>query len=217
MYPKEIRSEVREIYLSESDLEGELDLRDFTYNLLGGGSKIYVSAQVDESKVIFQNKPRGVEIIKCLNAQDYINQQYPTPKEREKEKELSFGKLNNVFNKKSLEVDYLARVSRGLKELHERNLVHGDFHSGNILVHDSRILISDFGTSHLSSQENGKVFGVLPYVAPELLLGNFYTQSSDVYAFGMIAYELLTGAVPYYDEDWNNLAKKVVFDNYRPD
>ncbi|CAI2170897.1 6840_t:CDS:2 [Funneliformis geosporum] len=43
------------------------------------------------------------------------------------------------------------------------------------------------------------VYGVLPYTAPEILRGQHYTQSSDIYSFGMIMYEVVSGFPPYYD------------------
>src|SRR5207249_7428625 len=44
-----------------------------------------------------------------------------------------------------------------------------------------------------------KIYGVLPYVAPEVLRGKEYTQASDIYGFGVIAYEVCTGLPPYHD------------------
>src|SRR6185437_3220863 len=46
---------------------------------------------------------------------------------------------------------------------------------------------------------NKKIYGVLPYVAPEVLRGKEYTQESDIYGFGIIAYEICTGLPPYYN------------------
>src|SRR6266487_813199 len=44
-----------------------------------------------------------------------------------------------------------------------------------------------------------KIYGVLPYVDPEILRGREYTQASDIYGFGIIAYEVCTGLPPYHD------------------
>ena len=71
-YPKEERSEIREIYLNEPSLEGELDLEDFGWWL----REIHVSQVVDESKINFKNAQNDsedeeeVQIIKCFNAQE---------------------------------------------------------------------------------------------------------------------------------------------------
>src|SRR3954452_21206432 len=50
-----------------------------------------------------------------------------------------------------------------------------------------------------SQSGNKNIYGVLPYVAPEVLRGKECTQSSDIYGFGIIAYELCTGLPPYHD------------------
>ena len=66
------------------------------------------------------------------------------------------------------------------------------------------IRISDFGLSKLiganpNSPEKKNIFGVLPYIAPEVLSGEEYTKAADVYSFGIIAYEIVTGFPPYPD------------------
>jgi serine/threonine protein kinase len=43
------------------------------------------------------------------------------------------------------------------------------------------------------------VYGVLPYVAPEILRGQIYTQASDIYSFGIIMFRIISGLPPYYD------------------
>ncbi|CAB4418725.1 unnamed protein product [Rhizophagus irregularis] len=50
-----------------------------------------------------------------------------------------------------------------------------------------------------SQSNNKKIYGVLPYMAPEVLRGKEYTQKSDIYGFGIIAYEICTGFPPYHD------------------
>ncbi|RHZ88839.1 hypothetical protein Glove_21g72 [Diversispora epigaea] len=75
---------------------------------------------------------------------------------------------------------------------------YGDFHPGNILANDFKtraLLISDFGLSKIvgKSLENSNkrnIFGVLPYVAPEVLCGEENTKAADVYSFGIVTYEL---------------------------
>ena len=91
-YPKENRSGVEEIHLGEPTLEGELDLGDFTYELYGKGIKVFISPQIDETKLTFKNKPEKVKIIKQVQAQEYTNKQYPTYKEREKLTELDISR-----------------------------------------------------------------------------------------------------------------------------
>ncbi|XP_038897112.1 probable receptor-like protein kinase At1g80640 [Benincasa hispida] len=93
-------------------------------------------------------------------------------------------------------------VARGLEYLHEhRNppVVHRDLKSSNILLDsDFNAKLSDFGlTVNLGSQnKNIKLSGTLGYVAPEYLLDGKLTDKSDVYAFGVVLLELLTGKKP---------------------
>ncbi|CAG8575920.1 6596_t:CDS:2, partial [Ambispora leptoticha] len=80
-----------------------------------------------------------------------------------------------------------------------KELIHRDLHSGNIVG----FYITDLGLCQLvnSQKEEGEIFGVLPYVAPEVLQGHPYTQKSDIYSFGIIAYEFLVNAYPYAELD----------------
>ncbi|RIB09873.1 kinase-like domain-containing protein [Gigaspora rosea] len=98
----------------------------------------------------------------------------------------------------------LRTIANGLSAIHKANLVHKDFHSGNI-VNESlhRPFITDFGLCKSVSQDSSstEIFGVLPYIAPEVLhtKGKEYTQKSDIYSFGIIMSELFTGYPPYHD------------------
>jgi serine/threonine protein kinase/Leucine-rich repeat (LRR) protein len=113
--------------------------------------------------------------------------------------------LSNKKQELSLKekISQLFHLSQGLKDIHQKNLVHRDFHSGNILkgIEKTTCLIADLGlckpANELDKEE--KIYGVMPYVAPEVLQEKPYTQASDIYSFGIIAYEILSGLSPYYD------------------
>ena len=114
--------------------------------------------------------------------------------------------LNNRFNSMNWneKLDILIQIARGLNEIHDNKLIHHDFHCGNILENFGSIFITDLGLCQpanvkTSQNENKKIYGVLPYVAPEVLRGKEYTQASDIYGFGIIAYEVCTGLPPYHD------------------
>ncbi|RHZ81675.1 hypothetical protein Glove_117g39 [Diversispora epigaea] len=100
----------------------------------------------------------------------------------------------------------LTELSFSSKLIHELDIVHQDFHPGNILSKNFKdsIQISDFGLSKLiganpNSLGKKNIFGVLPYIAPEVLNGEEYTKAADVYSYGIIAYEIVTGFPPYPD------------------
>ncbi|RHZ74170.1 hypothetical protein Glove_227g140 [Diversispora epigaea] len=101
----------------------------------------------------------------------------------------------------------LYRLSEKLMNIHKLDIIHQDFHPGNILSYDfeNDMYISDFGLSKLieanpNNPKKRNIFGVLPYIAPEVLSGEKeYTKAADVYSFGIIAYEIVTGFLPYPD------------------
>ncbi|CAI2177391.1 3979_t:CDS:2 [Funneliformis geosporum] len=130
------------------------------------------------------------------------------------------GNLRHYLGNKNQElgignkIGQLANIAQGLKDIHAKNLVHRDFHSGNILkgIERTGCLITDLGLCRPANEakQEDKVFGVMPYVAPEVLRQQPYTQASDIYSFGIVAYEILSGLPPYYDQahDVNTDPKK---------
>ncbi|RIA87213.1 kinase-like domain-containing protein [Glomus cerebriforme] len=117
-------------------------------------------------------------------------------------------KLNRDFNSLDWKdkIFTLREIARGLYDIHKEGLTHQDFHSGNILnleYFGNSPCITDLGLSKPANENFEKrdkeIYGVLPYVAPEVLRGKKYTQKSDVYSFGIIIYEVFNGLPPYYD------------------
>ena len=106
-----------------------------------------------------------------------------------------------------------------LSALHKCNLVHGDFHSGNILLKDVfKIFISDFGLSRPANKptSDNESYGVLPYIAPEVLRGKRYTKAADIYSLGIIMWEFTSG-IPAFNNiphDFNLSLK--ICKGYRP-
>ncbi|GES81057.1 kinase-like domain-containing protein [Rhizophagus clarus] len=91
----------------------------------------------------------------------------------------------------------LQYIIKGLKKIHNNQMVHCDFHAGNILTFNSRhhflnddvvnlICISDMGLcGEVDNIDKTKIYGVMPYVAPEVLKGKPYTQAADIYSFAL--------------------------------
>src|SRR4051812_1696459 len=107
--------------------------------------------------------------------------------------------FNNMLWKKKIKL--LSHLTMDLKHFHESEYFHKDFHSGNILSSNKGYsFISDFGLSGPSNEQKSddKICGVLPYIAPEVLDGEQYTSSSDIYSFGVIMVELSSGKPPFY-------------------
>jgi serine/threonine protein kinase len=96
----------------------------------------------------------------------------------------------------------LYKIIYGLKIIHEQNLVHCDFHDGNILNHNVEdIYISDLGLCQplKSLLKQHDIYGVIPFMAPEVLRGKPYTPASDIYSFSMIMWEFTSGVSPFND------------------
>ncbi|CAB4443804.1 unnamed protein product [Rhizophagus irregularis] len=125
--------------------------------------------------------------------------------------------LDKEYNKLNWDkkIDYLRYIVDGLKCIHEKELVHRDLHIGNILKLKYKTVITDMGLckpANYNALENAKnnIYGVLPYVAPEILRGQSYTKAVDIYSYGIIMYEVISGLPPYYHLSHdNNLAIKI--------
>ena len=125
----------------------------------------------------------------------------------------------NFYNIKWYEkLEILRRILAGLDHLHKQKIIHRDFHSGNILYeNDFDIVISDLGISKSSiDNDDDEIYGIISYMAPEILQGKEYTMASDIYSFGMIMWELMTCRMPFWDQ--NNYIELVIkiCNNFRP-
>ncbi|PKY28853.1 kinase-like protein [Rhizophagus irregularis] len=94
----------------------------------------------------------------------------------------------------------LYKIISGLNFIHSQDLVHCDFHDGNILNHnESKIYISDLGLCKpvKSFLKEYDICGVIPFMAPEVLRGKSYTPASDMYSFSIIMWEFTSGIPPF--------------------
>ncbi|RGB27950.1 kinase-like domain-containing protein [Rhizophagus diaphanus] len=105
--------------------------------------------------------------------------------------------IKSGWNKK---LYMLFGIISGLNDIHKQNLIHCDFHDGNILNHnESKVYISDLGLCKpvKSFLKKYDIYGVVPFMAPEVLRGNPYTPASDIYSFSMIMWEFTSGIPPF--------------------
>ncbi|POG81705.1 kinase-like domain-containing protein [Rhizophagus irregularis DAOM 181602=DAOM 197198] len=141
------------------------------------------------------------------------------------------GDLHNYLQENFAEITWkkklhiLWRISDGLQTIHKKNFVHRDFHSGNILVeiieNDSckidQYLIGDLGLSQPANDiHDSSIYGVIPYIAPEIFKGGKFSKSSDIYCMGMIMWELTSGRKPFANVEHDvDLIYKII-DGKRP-
>ena len=99
-------------------------------------------------------------------------------------------------------IDLLAEVADALDTAHGAGLVHRDVKPGNVLVDNVRSWLTDFGlTKRIASRTAltaaGRTVGTAAYLAPEQIRGQDVDARTDIYAFGCVLYECLTGDVPF--------------------
>ncbi len=94
------------------------------------------------------------------------------------------------------------QLCAGLSEAHRSGIIHGDLKSSNIILCQNedgslRPVITDFGLASGENHPSGEVGGTPDYMAPEMWRGQKASKASDVYALGVILYEIVTGRLPF--------------------
>jgi eukaryotic-like serine/threonine-protein kinase len=102
-------------------------------------------------------------------------------------------------------MNVVAQAARGLQAAHEAGVVHRDVKPANLLVsRDGRVAVTDFGIAYAAGSvpvtRAGMVMGSPAYMAPERVSGSPATPATDLYALGVVAYECLTGRIPFDGE-----------------
>ncbi|CAB4433415.1 unnamed protein product [Rhizophagus irregularis] len=140
------------------------------------------------------------------------------------------GNLRELIKKNHSELTWkkiirqLFDFSWALWGIHDNNYYHKDLHSGNILnkIYSDdnfiRTVISDFGLCRPMDQSSTDKtsYGVLPFVAPEVLRGDEFTEAADIYGFGMIMSELISGEPPFVDREYDMNLALAICNGQRP-
>ncbi|WP_189350293.1 Stk1 family PASTA domain-containing Ser/Thr kinase [Zhihengliuella salsuginis] len=109
----------------------------------------------------------------------------------------------------------LDAIVEGLSAAHDAGLVHRDMKPENVLLTpDGRVKVADFGLARAASNNtsSGTLVGTVAYISPELVTGDPADERSDIYAVGIMLFELLTGRQPFTAELPINVAFKHVND-----
>ncbi|MDQ4076319.1 MAG: protein kinase [Chloroflexota bacterium] len=110
-------------------------------------------------------------------------------------------------------LDIARQMAQGIGYAHRKGLVHRDIKPGNILITaDGEVKVADFGIAKAMASagftEPGIVWGTTAYLSPEQVRGEPATPASDVYAMGIVLYEMLVGKPPFQGEDRVAIALK---------
>ena len=106
------------------------------------------------------------------------------------------------------------QVCHGIGYAHRANLIHCDLKPQNVLVtRDDRVKVADFGIARAISEASqhladSQVWGTPHYFSPEQAAGEAPTAASDVYAIGVILFEMLTGRLPFIADSPTAVALK---------
>lgn len=100
----------------------------------------------------------------------------------------------------------LLQMCSGVQAIHDAGIVHRDLKPENILLTKDRLVkIADFGIARLGHgprlTEHGGVVGTIDYVSPEYILNSQVDWRSDIYALGILAFEMITGQSPYPSDE----------------
>ena len=122
---------------------------------------------------------------------------------------LHRGKYNKEGNYQKFDLNLTTKIALeialAIKYLHCRNITHCDLKSINVLLdHNYHVKITDFGVSKIinilyeKGQEIKGKLGTTHWMPPEIMKSYKYEEKSDVFSYGMILYEIITGDIPYY-------------------
>ena len=111
-------------------------------------------------------------------------------------------------------IDITVQILKAARFAHRKGIVHRDLKPHNVLLDDEdRVKVTDFGIARAGASdmtETGSIMGTAQYLSPEQAQGHAVSQSSDLYAVGVILFELLTGHVPFDADSAVTIALKHV-------
>lgn len=134
-----------------------------------------------------------MEYVKGMDLKRYIQTQYP----------IAYDKV----------VDIMDQILSAMSLAHHHRIIHRDLKPQNILINEEGVVkITDFGIaialSETSITQTNSMLGSVHYLSPEQARGSMATNQSDIYAMGIILYEMLTGRVPFDGESAVTIALK---------
>src|ERR1700691_374194 len=114
----------------------------------------------------------------------------------------------------AIAIDIVIQILRAARSAHRRGVIHRDLKPHNVILdEEGRAKVTDFGIARAGASDmtlTGSIMGTAQYLSPEQAQGHAVSETSDLYAVGVVLYELLTGSVPFEGESAVTIALKQV-------
>jgi serine/threonine protein kinase/Tfp pilus assembly protein PilF len=117
-------------------------------------------------------------------------------------------------------INIAQQIARGLEAAHEKNIIHRDIKSTNIMITDKgQVKIMDFGLAKVRGgielTKEQSTIGTAAYMSPEQARGDKVDQRSDLWSFGVVFYEILTGQLPFKGDYDQAVIYSIINENYQ--
>lgn len=206
----------------------------FEGELIADPTKKYAVKIIPKAKLQSKEDIEGLDMeIRILKEIDFhgiikLYDVYETPKEWYLVTELARGgelfdrivekTKNGAYSEKEAAL-IVMQIAESLKYCHDKNIVHRDLKPENLLLdgptEDAQVKLADFGFAAYCEKPLADGCGTLVYVAPEVLRGDPYQTSPDMWSLGVITYILLCGYPPFFHTSQEELSKKIVRGRYK--
>jgi serine/threonine protein kinase len=118
-------------------------------------------------------------------------------------------------------VDYAIQIAEALQEAHSKGIVHRDVKAENVMLNEkNQIKVMDFGLAKLRGSsrltKTSSTIGTLSYMSPEQIQGEQADARSDIFSFGVVLYEMLTGKLPFRGEHEAAMVYSIVNEDPQP-
>jgi Tol biopolymer transport system component/tRNA A-37 threonylcarbamoyl transferase component Bud32 len=164
-------------------------------------TQIYAIEEADEQLFIVMEYVEGRELKEVIYTPH-------TPPSRGNLDESPFeGGARRVGNVITIDqiLEYAKQIAEGLQAAHKKGIVHRDIKSSNIMITDkNQVKIMDFGLAKVGQgmqlTKEQSTLGTAAYMSPEQIRGDKVDQRTDIWSFGVVLYEILTGDLPFKGE-----------------